>query len=45
MISDGRNYLAHAWWLTALPGLAIASTVLATNRIALALDGEWPRQR
>ncbi|MFE2066791.1 ABC transporter permease [Streptomyces sp. NPDC059467] len=45
LISDGRNYLANAWWLTALPGLAIASTVLATNRIARALDGEWSRQR
>ncbi|MFE9438014.1 ABC transporter permease [Streptomyces sp. NPDC006602] len=45
LISDGRNYLANAWWLTALPGLAIATTVLATNRIARALDGEWSRQR
>ncbi|MFF2852281.1 ABC transporter permease [Streptomyces sp. NPDC058001] len=45
LISDGRNYLANAWWLTALPGLAIAATVLATNRIARALDGEWSRQR
>ncbi|MEU3338909.1 ABC transporter permease [Streptomyces sp. NPDC006668] len=44
LISDGRNYLANAWWLTALPGLAIAATVLATNRIARALDGEWSRQ-
>ncbi|MFF3847799.1 ABC transporter permease [Streptomyces sp. NPDC002328] len=41
LISDGRNYLANAWWLTALPGLAIAATVLATNRVARALDGEW----
>ncbi|MFC9285217.1 ABC transporter permease [Streptomyces sp. NPDC057052] len=45
LISDGRNYLANAWWLTTLPGLAIAATVLATNRIARALDGEWSRQR
>ncbi|MEV0904507.1 ABC transporter permease [Streptomyces hokutonensis] len=44
LISDGRNYLANAWWVTALPGLAIAATVLATNRIARALDGEWSRQ-
>ncbi|MFJ8007384.1 ABC transporter permease [Streptomyces fagopyri] len=44
LISDGRNYLANAWWLTTLPGLAIAATVLATNRIARALDGEWSRQ-
>lgn len=45
LISEGRNYLANAWWLTALPGLAIAATVLATNRVARALDGEWSRQR
>ena len=45
LISDGRNYLGNAWWLTALPGLTIAATVLATNRIARALDGEWARQR
>ncbi|MDQ0585176.1 ABC transporter permease [Streptomyces rishiriensis] len=45
LISDGRNYLANAWWLTALPGLAIAATGLATNRLARALDGEWARQR
>lgn len=45
LISEGRNYLGNAWWLTTLPGLAIAATVLATNRIARALDGEWARQR
>jgi peptide/nickel transport system permease protein len=45
LISDGRNYLSNAWWLTALPGAAIAVTVLATNRIARALDGEWAGQR
>lgn len=39
LISGGRNYLGNAWWLTALPGLTIAATVLATNRIARALDG------
>jgi peptide/nickel transport system permease protein len=44
LISGGRNYLANAWWLTALPGLTIAATVLATNRIARALDGEWGRR-
>ncbi|MFF3611869.1 ABC transporter permease [Streptomyces sp. NPDC002580] len=45
LISEGRNYLANAWWLTALPGLVIASTVLAANRVARALDGEWSRRR
>ncbi|MFJ5219835.1 ABC transporter permease [Streptomyces sp. NPDC088354] len=45
LISVGRNYQANAWWLTALPGLVIAATVLATNRVARALDGEWSEQR
>lgn len=43
LISAGRNYLGNAWWLTTLPGLTIAATVLATNRVARALDGEWRR--
>ncbi|GAA4638294.1 ABC transporter permease [Actinoallomurus vinaceus] len=43
LISEGRNYLANAWWMTTLPGLTIAATVLATNRIARALDGEFAR--
>ena len=45
LISSGRNYLANAWWLSTLPGLAVGATVLATNRIARALDGEWGRFR
>lgn len=45
LVSDGRNYLANAWWLATLPGLTVAATVLATNRIARALDGEWARAR
>lgn len=43
LISTGRNYLANAWWLSTLPGLTVAAMVLATNRIARALDGEWGR--
>jgi peptide/nickel transport system permease protein len=45
LISSGRNYLANAWWLSTLPGLTVAALVLATNRIARALDGEWAKQR
>jgi peptide/nickel transport system permease protein len=43
LISEGRNYLATAWWLCALPGLTIAATVLSVNRISRALDGEYRR--
>ncbi|WP_245645863.1 ABC transporter permease [Pseudonocardia acaciae] len=43
LIADGRNYLATSWWLCALPGFAIAATVLSVNRVSRALDGEWTR--
>jgi peptide/nickel transport system permease protein len=38
MLADGRAYLATAWWVAALPGLAISITVLAVN-----LVGDWLR--
>jgi peptide/nickel transport system permease protein len=31
MLSDGRNYLADAWWLAMFPGLAISLTVFGAN--------------
>jgi peptide/nickel transport system permease protein len=36
LVSDGRDYLNSAWWLTTLPGLTIVATVLAANRISRA---------
>ncbi len=33
MLSDGRSYLRHAWWITTFPGLAIMTTVLAINLV------------
>jgi len=41
LVAEGRNYLATAWWLSALPGLTVTATVLAAGRVARALDGEW----
>ena len=38
MLSEGREYVRNAWWLTTLPGLAIAFTVLGIN-----LLGDWLR--
>lgn len=38
MLSEGREYVRTAWWLTTLPGLAIAFTVLGIN-----LLGDWLR--
>jgi peptide/nickel transport system permease protein len=33
MLSDGRNYLANAWWVATCPGLAIMVTVLGVNML------------
>ncbi|KQR99259.1 MULTISPECIES: ABC transporter permease [Microbacterium] len=38
LVSDGRDFLRTSWWLTTLPGLVIALTVLAANRVSRALD-------
>ncbi|MGC5168341.1 ABC transporter permease [Luteimicrobium sp. DT211] len=40
LVAGGRDYLAGQWWLTTLPGIVIALTVLAGNRLARALDSE-----
>lgn len=37
LVSEGRDFLASAWWLTTLPGLVIAGVVLSVNRIARAI--------
>ncbi len=34
MIADGHDYIARAWWLVTLPGLAIALTVFGVNLVA-----------
>lgn len=31
MLSEGRDYMTTAWWLTVFPGLAIVITTLAVN--------------
>jgi peptide/nickel transport system permease protein len=38
MVADGRSHIASAWWLAALPGLAIMLVVLAFN-----MFGDWLR--
>lgn len=37
LIAEGRNYVATAWWLTALPGLVVVAVVLSANRISQSL--------
>lgn len=34
LVSEGRDYPASAWWLTALPGLVIAAVALSVNHLA-----------
>ncbi len=38
MVSDGREYVDTAWWVSAIPGIAIMLTVVAFN-----LFGDWLR--
>ena len=40
MVSDGRDFLTSAWWVSVFPGIAIAVTVLA-----IVLLGDWMRDR
>jgi peptide/nickel transport system permease protein len=37
LVAEGRDYLATAWWLTAMPGLVVVAVVLAVNRLGHAL--------
>jgi peptide/nickel transport system permease protein len=34
ILRDGREFLVSAWWLTAVPGVALVTTVLAVNVVA-----------
>jgi peptide/nickel transport system permease protein len=40
MISDGRQYIREAWWITVFPGLAVFLLVYAFNFL-----GDWLRDR
>ena len=44
ILSEGRGYLRHAWWITTFPGLAIMVTVLSINLLGDGLrDALEPR--
>lgn len=34
MIAEGRNYVSHAWWVAAIPGIAIFLTVMGINLVS-----------
>ena len=38
LIAEGRNYMIAAWWYTTLPGLVVASVVLATHQLGRGLQ-------
>jgi peptide/nickel transport system permease protein len=38
MVSEGQNYIGVAWWVSIMPGIAIALIVLALNVV-----GDWLR--
>ncbi len=38
LISEGRNYLITAWWLSLLPGIFVALVVLSLNHISKTLQ-------
>jgi peptide/nickel transport system permease protein len=40
MVSDGRNFLVNAWWISFFPGIAIFLIVMAFNFL-----GDWLRDR
>lgn len=37
MVSDGRNFIASAWWVSLIPGAAVLVVVLAANLLGDAL--------
>lgn len=40
LIAEGRDYMATAWWLILLPGLAIVVTVMSAHRLAQVMQTE-----
>ncbi len=40
MVAQGREYIGDAWWLSAIPGMAIFLVVMAGNFL-----GDWMRDR
>jgi peptide/nickel transport system permease protein len=45
-MSDGRNYLQDAWWITFFPGIALVLTAAAANWLGDGLNQRLdPRAR
>jgi peptide/nickel transport system permease protein len=41
LLSEGRDFLARAWWLTSLPGLVVLCTVLAVSHASRWLQRQF----
>lgn len=44
MISEGRDYLRHAWWLGVFPGAAITIVVIAATALGRTLQARYERR-
>ena len=45
-IANGRNYLSEAWWISTIPGIALAGLVLTFGVLGDALRDRFdPRMR
>lgn len=44
LISEGRAFVATAWWLTTIPGLIITLVVVSVNRIGRYIDRNTRRE-
>jgi peptide/nickel transport system permease protein len=40
LVTDGRRFVSHAWWISVLPGVVLLLTVLSIN-----ITGQWHRSR
>lgn len=45
ILSEGRNFLATAWWIAVFPGLTITATVIATNTLGRYLQARSAGRR
>jgi peptide/nickel transport system permease protein len=41
MLSDGRDYVATAWWLVTFPGVALIGAVLSANEVGDYVEARW----
>lgn len=44
MIADGRSFITTAWWLSAVPGMAVVYTGIALSLVGDGLADSWRRK-